>query len=214
MNNFKHFVPADLQAKMLSLVELSQDLVNKTGETIISSEDVEPIEGNYVSGWNPHQDGGFRASALISSDEGYTVCESHKAESDRMYFECLRQFCQENDIDYDASNNGTVVSDGVYDDEETREQFYDYQQEWNSDGGNEALLAFECFCNVGNDDSGFCQRCPDNVVTIRLSVNFKDAPYYREKYATDLYQVVYEIDEFMATDNEAIISAVVINREA
>jgi len=42
-------------------------------------------------------------------------------------------------------------------------------------------------------------------VLCRLSINYKDAPYYREKYAEDLKIVSYDVAEFMQTENRVII---------
>lgn len=92
------------------------------------------------------------------------------------------------------------------------DQFYDYQRQWNE--GNDALLSFECFCNIETEAaySVIGNREFEDTVTIRLSVNFKDAPYYREKYATDLYSTVLTIDEFMTMYNQDIIDGVNIDR--
>ncbi len=219
MENFKSFVPTILQNKIRDLVELSKELVNRTGEIVISGEEIDTIEGNYRDGWIPHQDGGFSASAYISNDEGYHVCESHKAENDRMYFECLADFCWEYDIEFtrhvDVMNNSITINDtDFWDNEENREKFYEYEQKWNSDG-NESLLMFECFVDMPTVSTGcYRQREPENTVTIRLSVNFKDAPYYREKYATDLYSTTLSILEFTEMSNEDILKSVVINKRA
>lgn len=196
MNNFKHFVPAALQEKIKSLAELSIDYVNDIGENVISCEEISHIEGNYRSGWLPRQDGGFSADTFIALGYGNHLCKSEKEFTDKQYLDCMHQFCQENDIDESLE----LSDDG-------QEKFYDYQDGWNQ--GNESLIQFQCFV----DNSCIRNRERQDTVTCRLSINFKDAPYYREKYATCLWQVVYTTDEFMALDNLVIIDSVTIDRE-
>ena len=212
MENFKSFVPSVLQNKIRDLVELSKELVNTTGEIVFSGEEIYAIEGNYRSGWIPNQDGGFSYSSYISNDEGYEVCKSHGAENTRIYFECLREFCIQKDIEYVMTDSGhpEIVDTDFWDNDEKREEFYEFEQEWNADG-NESLLSFECFVDM---DEGYSRREQIPLVTIRLSVNFKDAPYYRGKYATDLYSTTLSVLEFTEMSNRDILKAVVVNKQA
>ena len=53
------------------------------------------------------------------------------------------------------------------------------------------MVQFEVFAD------GFRYGEDKPSVTVRVSVNYKDAPYYREKYAEDLNSTSYNIDEFM-----------------
>ena len=71
--------------------------------------------------------------------------------------------------------------------EKQKEEFSDYELEW----FESALVQFQVFAN----NFGYGGNKPS--VTVRVSVNYKDAPYYREKYAEDLNSTDYTLDEFM-----------------
>ena len=48
----------------------------------------------------------------------------------------------------------------------------------------------------------------EKIVTIRVSINYKDGGYSREKSAEDIKQLIYGVDEFMSLDNDVIIKAI------
>jgi hypothetical protein len=71
--------------------------------------------------------------------------------------------------------------------EKQKEEFSEYELEW----FEPAMVQFEVFA----DNFRYGENKPS--VTVRVSVNYKDAPYYREKYAEDLKSTCYDLEEFM-----------------
>ena len=194
MNNFKTSVPSDLITKLseLSQAIVLRDIIGGSVEGY-GEQRIEEIQGNYVSGWIPKQDGGFTVDELYSNSTDENITEKQKEYNWKQYQDCFAQFI------YDVlSRSDDDDSEVLHEDltEEEKEQFYDYEREW-----------FEpCLVQVQMFVDGYGEYCGDDKqVTIRLSVNYKDTPYYREKYAEDMRQVILEIDEFMAIDNQAII---------
>lgn len=187
--NFKRIVPTALQEKVRLLansVDL-HDLISGHQESM-SEQTVHEIEGNYRDGWMPNQDGGYSVDQLYMSDmdscrhftENQTECMS------AYYDDMLKTFMSDNDIE-----------EMDYDDQGLLDRLYEYDSEW----WEPALLQFQVF--VERKDK-FDDESPFNVVC-RLSINYKDAPYYREKYAEDILFRTYRPMEFMQTENHVII---------
>lgn len=194
MENFKSSVPAPLQAKMRELAQaiLSDwDRMVNVRECIISPEDIGEIEGNSRSGWVPFQDGGFTVSGYYQNDEdsSYHFTEKQTEYAHEQAKNCFESFLSDNGLD----------SETQWDDltEEQREELYDYEREWN----DEALLQYEIFCN------GYGWRDEGQTVTVRVSVNYKDAPYYRSKYAEDIKSTSYSVEEFLSLPIAELLEA-------
>lgn len=193
-NNFKKIVPENVQEKIRSLAESIEfdDLISGWKDSE-SEQEIRPIEGNYREGWMPNQDGGFSVDQFYRSDADSTYHFTQKqSEYMAIYYDTmLESFCRDNDIesiDYD--------NDGMLD------RLVEYENEW----FEPALLQFQVFIERLDrfDDSSEMQ------VVCRLSINYRDAPYYREKYAEDIKQEIYSLDEFMKLENSVIIEAFTI----
>ena len=194
MENFKSTVPDSLQAKMKTLAETIleewRDITGRT-ECVISPETVGEIEGNYRDGWMPHQDGGFTVSGYYQNDEdsSYHFTENQTEYVSEQAKQCLDSFCADNGYDAESLD---------WEDDAFKEEFYEYEREWYE----EALLQYEIYCN---GFGSYIRKGEEQTVTIRVSINYKDAPYYRGKYAEDIKERTFTIEEFMMADVSAII---------
>lgn len=191
--NFKRIVPTELQEKIKQLADLVEFREIITGhQESMTEETIYPIEGNYRSGWMPNQDGGYSIDQFYRSDEDstYHFTEKQTEWMDRYYDDMLESFCRDNDIE-----NPDCID---YDSLQMVEQLSEYEFEW----FEPSLLQFQVFAER---EDKFNDESPFNVVC-RLSINYKDAPYYREKYAEDLKVISYTMDEFMQTENRVIVA--------
>jgi hypothetical protein len=84
--------------------------------------------------------------------------------------------------------------------EEQKEEYQEYEREW----FEPALLQLQIFVE-GFDGNWQRGNLTEEIVTIRLSINYKDAPHYRENGAEDIKQVILSIDEFLAMPNDQIV---------
>lgn len=197
MKNFKDSVPDNIIAKLSALSEaiVLRDLIGNSVESYGETR-IDEIEGNYVSGWMPSQDGGFSVDEFFGNGTDEYITEKQKEFNWKQYQECFSQFVSDV-INYEGD------TELLYEDltEEQKEQFNDYDREWL----DPCLVQVQMFVD-GFDNQSMFKTCNDKQVTIRLSVNYSDAPYYREKYAEDIKQVILEIDEFLSMDNEEIIA--------
>lgn len=195
MKNFKNTVPDILAARIKELVEAVDfsEMVSGWKESH-SEQTLREIEGNYVSGWMPKQDGGFAVEQFYRSDidSSFHFTEKQSEFVAEQQEQCFKSFLHDNGIEDDGFND---VFDSLTD--EQKEAFYEYENDWFSDS---ALLSFEVFCN---GYTGW--KNEEETVTIRLSINYQDAPYYREGFAEDIKCEILTVEEFLAEDVTAII---------
>lgn len=189
-DNFKKSVPQNVQKKIHALAESIDfcDLISGHHESMTEQE-ISPIEGNYCSGWMPLQDGGFSVDQFYQSEIHMpTFTQKQQDFISDQYNDMLECF---------MSDNGIEEID--YEDEALMNRLHEYENEW----WQPALLQFQVFAERVDrfDDNSPLQVC------CRLSINYKDAPYYREKYAEDIKQEIYSLDEFMKLENNAIIES-------
>lgn len=195
MKNFKASVPANIQTKMSTLSQAIFDNWDKIVVGSMCNETqgevrLDEIQGNYVSGWMPSQDGGFDISCWYRSDmdSSYHFTEKQTDFVNEQMESCRESWYSDNSID-----SGTDWDDLT---EEQRESFCEYEMDWFQDG---ALFSVQMFVEgFGTYDDGKRQH-----VTIRSSVNYKDE-YAREKYAEDIKVVTYEIEEFLALTEQEL----------
>lgn len=168
--------------KIIEQVELSE-LVGRSAE-FYDSQETNPIEGNYKDGWIPKQDGGYSIDAFIRSDADSSY---HLTREQTEY---MRE-CENNMMEIFKSENNLEEVD--YDNEYLCDRLAEYELEWYEP----ALLQFQIFVERKNrfdDDS-------EKQIVCRLSINYKDAPYYREKYAEDIKVIAFDEQEFIQLAN-------------
>lgn len=197
LRHFKSSVPVQVQVKLRNLAESINldDVRNRTGEAI-TEYSLGEIEGNYRSGWIPHQDGGFVVSQLVRSDidSSYHFTEKHTDYVNEQSDNCMKSFLLDNDLESDTSWDDLT--------EEQQEQYFSYELEWFQDG---AVFGVEMFVNGYTD-----WKDEEKTVTIRTYINYEDAPYFREKYAEDIKVLILDIDDFMSLQNEDIINQITL----
>lgn len=190
-SNFKSEVPAEVQNKIhaltLHILDNWDSFINR-GECIIPPETVEEIHGNAYDGFIPFQDGGFQVGGYYSNNPwDYRITISQGEYNERQSKYCWEQFLSENGLD------SGIEWDNLTD--EQKSTHAEYEQEW----FDPAWVQFEAFAD------GFTYG-GEPIVTVRVSINYKDAPYYREKYAEDLNSTQYELEEFMRLSVEELFA--------
>jgi len=209
MENFKASVPTPLAKKIRELAEYIQDnlcykMINCRVETCGEST-LEHIQGNHKSGWVPLQDGGHSVNIFLCSGygSGIFLTESQRLDFERQQENCIKDFIYSNDlkIEYCDFDHDKLSP-------ELQEQFYDYEREWLDDT---ALLSFEIFCDGYNVTSAFYSQNQEETVTMRSSLNYRDAPYYRDRYAEDIKSHVLTVEQFMELSIEQLAEMLVIN---
>lgn len=190
--NFKSEVPAAVQNKINALamhVMVNWHNFINSGECIISPETIESIHGNGYDGFIPFQDGGFQVSGFYSNNPwDCHFSNGQKEYNERQSNDCWEQFLRDN-----------AFESGIEWDNLTDQQQNDFA-EYESERFEPALVQFQVFA----DNFAYGNRAPS--VTVRVSVNYKDAPYYRGKYAEDLNSTSYDIDEFMKLSIEELFN--------
>lgn len=191
-SNFKSEVPAEVQNKIhalaLHVMENWDDFIN-IGECIISPENIESIHGNDYDGFIPFQDGGFQVGGFYMNNPWDNhISKRQKEYNTAQSNDCWKQFLRDNNLE------SGIEWDNLIDGQ--KEDYSDYESEW----FDHALVQFEVFAD------GFRYGGNKPSVTVRVSVNYKDAPYYREKYTEDLNSTSYDIDEFMQLSIEELFN--------
>ncbi len=210
MKNFKSSVPLLVQAKLHSLaMEIKcgwRDVVTAFGNGNIESmneERIEEIEGNYVSGWMPRQDGGFSVNQIfystIDSSSHFTKKQTDFV-NDQIE-NCFSAFLSDKGITEDEFNAQYDLDTG---NEESRQEFCEYENEWFRDG---ALFSVQMFMEGYNGKLFSFDRDPEQIVTIRVSINYK-SEYFAGRDAEDIKQIIMTESEFMETDNADIIKQI------
>lgn len=100
-SHFKPHVSPALQNKIRCLCDATTPFIERwtNQPELVTSWELEPIEGNHVSGWIPHQDGGFQILCFI--DNGYSsgryICQEQKESTENL----LNWYAQYRDaVDY------------------------------------------------------------------------------------------------------------------
>ena len=158
MTQYKSHVPQELKDKIEFFIHNlpHEKLMRRFHiEDGVSEHNIVPIQGNYLDGYIPHQDGGLEWNVLVDAACTKFISEHHKA--------FMGKFWEQYDQDFE-------------DDEQPDPDLYQVQ-----------IYA----------DSG--------EVTVRISLNYKDAPYYREKYAEDVVGVTFTHEEFMDLSVDGLV---------
>lgn len=162
MTQYKEHITQEQRALIAELAELGAEMIDDLTMDKYDAPAIEPIEGNYRSGWIPSQDGGLCASYMADCGwgGGAYLCDKHREQ-----------------VESQEARAYAELPEGIAHDSE---EAYEYLSEYMNDP---MLVYFEAYWEQ------------DGSLTMRHGWNFRDAPYYREKYADDLHSVTFTPDE-------------------
>jgi hypothetical protein len=187
-DHIKATIPGTIQARMRALALLARDdLINDFGgfrECATKAEKVDDISGVPFDGFIPFQDGGFNLTAFYSQscDASHNFSQEQTEFNESVYNSQRDQFARDNDLDPNFQYH------------ELTDELQAVFDEYECNLFESAPLTFDVYA---------CSELPGAYhwgnkpgVTIRLSINFKDAEYGRDKYASTLKEVNYSFAEF------------------
>lgn len=186
--NFLHFapsVPCDTRQKMADLAQLVEDEVIGAQHDGYGCLRIDPISGNAYDGFIPHQEGGYSVSEMFGNGcgSGKYFTEGEREESNRMLEQCALDYASHEGIDREEVNFSS-------------DEYGEYESEYMRDC--DSLLTCEIWTGHRKDSQ-------PGIVTVQLSVNYKDAPYFRSEYAEDILELQYTAEEFAAVDLSEIV---------
>lgn len=180
MKNFQSTVPEKIQEKLLNFsenVELYD--IAKTYD----KERIEEISGHSYDGFISLNRGGFEISAF--ADCGYGS-GSYVTKEQEKFIDQLRD-----QVEQDFREENNIIKDQELTDEQWNE-FCEF--ECNNEYFEPLLIRVEIWVKDNIDEIFF-----------RLSIGYKDAPYYRSNYDETLNEFTITFDEFLNTDNDKIV---------
>jgi hypothetical protein len=151
------------------------------GAEVYGEPSLDLIYGKDPGGFIPCQLGGYSATQNIrfDVDASYHVSEGMTAEANRLY-----------ELAYaDALAEFGLEADAEFTDEQN-ERLYKIEDEYFNDG---ALIEFECWLGGDPYPETEAEQALGEVF-MRLSVNYKDGPYFRSKYAETLKEFSFSVD--------------------
>ncbi|MFN7339968.1 MAG: hypothetical protein ACK5VI_02685 [Opitutia bacterium] len=184
-NNFEHFAahaPQDIREALKSFTEYAAgELDGLVGAECFGEAQVGEVNGVGYDGFIPYQLGGYVASLFIrfDTDPSYHLTEGMTQAADDTYKQAYEAAMGELELPTDTEWGALT--------DEQREVVFDTEQEWFNDG---ALLQFECWLEGEPYDAD----APLGNIMMRVSVNYRDAPYFRDKYAEDIYTTELSIE--------------------
>lgn len=198
LDKFHTTVPQHVKQKLIDLAEHAEDFISDPYQTRhwlepYGTASTNPIYGYDPGGFIPFQDGGVEVNEFYRCDMDSTYWFTEK-QAEYMYeFEKDMYKCMAHDLelpedwDYDALPR------------DKQNEICEYENEW----FDPALLRLEAW--VEGYHRGGCDKDGPHFY-LRVSLNYRDAPYYRTKYDDTLCSMgPITVDEFMNTPNEQII---------
>jgi hypothetical protein len=177
MKHFNSKVSAELQAKLKEFAdEAKDDFISEFADSEACSK-VEELSGIAESGWIPLQLGGFIVSEYYRNDLDASY---HFTKEQGEFNQSLY------DVELERYKKFNDVEEIDYDDSEF--------QEWELDLFDPSYLRLTAF--VDND----------GMVKLELTINYKDAPYYRLSSDTMLKELTFTEAEFMKADFQEIFT--------
>jgi hypothetical protein len=173
---YKDHVTSAQRELIAALAELGSEMTDNLSQDKYDAPQIAPIEGNYKSGWIPSQDGGLHVSCLADCGWG---SGNYLCSKHRGQVESQADFAYKQ------------MASGLPDVAEDSEESFEYVSEYMSEP---ILIYFEAFIEY------------DGSVTMRHGWNYRDAPYYREKYADDLHCVTFTPSELEGRDAASIFA--------
>lgn len=194
---FKKVVPLEAQEKLLALAMLMQEDLTSLKCESYGDVNLEQVSGVSYDGFWAWQNGGYEVNALIRCDQdpSYHPCNAMTEWADEQSKYCWKSFLEDNNLPLGAE----------WDDLTDKQQndLSDYETEF-FEG---ALLQFECW----QEDNKNHNLHGEYNIFMRISVNFRDAPYFRSKSADTLAELTIPQDEFLKMDMSALCK-VLLNR--
>lgn len=195
LEHFADEVPQEVQRKLgriaLLIKQDFSDMVSGNKEAY-SDERLEPVFGKSYSGYIPFQNGGFTVSKFFLNDEDstYHFTEKQTEYNQEQAKNCYEAFLMDNGLDRETEYDSLT--------EEQQESLFEYERDW----FEPALLSFTMFAD-GFKEGFYDSKKP--YVLFRTSINYKDAPYYRERDEEDIISFTLDIEEFLAMPEQEII---------
>lgn len=109
--NFKGHIDFNVRKKIFDLVSEADFywLMGQQQIEEVSIDELSPIEGNYISGWVPYQDGGYSKSTLVSNGIDNTLTEKQKEYNEKVYNDMLLNFMTEYNLEYIDYDNADLM---------------------------------------------------------------------------------------------------------
>lgn len=214
-NHFNGNVPQALRNKLFELAEevKSNFIADIPGwPESLGTADIDAIYGYDPGGFSPCQLGGFRISELYRSDVDSTYhftkeqTKEMNARQDRCYQDFANDYEKEIAAYYKGLNQPVPDSKELsYSDYEAmglENDFSDYENDY----FDPAMLSLEIWVDDSKAEGSFVQtnKEPSNVY-VRLSINYTDQPYYRNKYDETIFEFNMHIAEIETITNEGFI---------
>lgn len=175
MKHFNSAVSTELQSKLKDFSEAAlSDFISEFADSEACSK-VEELSGIAESGWIPLQLGGFIVSEYYRNDlDASYHFTKEQGEFNQSFY----------DIELERYKQFNDVEEIDYDSSDF--------QEWELDLFDPSYLRLTSFV----ENSG--------MVKLELTLNYKDAPYYRLQFSETLKELTFTEAEFMTTDFDAV----------
>lgn len=182
MTHFEKTVSAEIKTKLKEFAELVKDEfisdLLRHEHNAQGDGILNEISGVSGPGFIPLQRGGFEVHDFYFTN-GDAITEKEEILQVGIHKECLEMFCEDNKIDQCEYSKLT---------EKQQEQFQEYEQ----DHGEPSLLRAEMWIEK------------ESTIFFRLSLGYRDAPYYRTRHDETLNDITFTEKEFMLIDNKEI----------
>lgn len=179
--NFKTFVDAELRQKIYELVANSAfyDLLNGSHHEEVGEEQIESIQGNWVSGWIPRQDGGYKKNTLLRNDldSTYRITEKQHDHMEALHERMLDEFVRDQGLS------------SVYDIDDNDVNLMYVLQEYEDEIFEPAILEFRAYVR-GRD------------VNIELGITYSPEEEM-------IHELQMSIPDFLNTSNEEVLHTLV-----
>jgi len=144
---------------------------------------IEPISGNSYDGFISFQNGGYEVSEFISTglSSGVFVTDNERDWYESLQAQCEKDFRLDNKIEEDAELTDTNL-----------DALSEYEQSYFDD--QISMLRFETWIEQDNE-----------TVILRLSLGYKDAPYYRSKHDETIKEVTISVNELLEKDVSSLV---------
>lgn len=183
-NTFEHFAdhaPQDIREHLKALAEYAAENLDSLGGESFGEAQLGEVNGVGYDGFIPFQLGGYDATlwTRFDMDSSYHLTEGMTQESERLQKMAYEEAMQELGLPVETAWDDLT--------NEQRETVWEFEDAMFNEG---ALLQFECWL----DGKPYNPDAPLGEVMMRVSVNYRDAPYFRSKYAEDMHQLSLGVD--------------------